>query len=300
MKKKLLSIVLVAVYLLVLMSPVSGAGLLASPAKFNLNLNPSQTVSGSVNVQNTGKGALEVTIDKKRELNNGKVTLFADDGIAKWISVDTTNMTLNPGETKTINFKVTAPSIINYSDAFGVLVIKATPVSNQSGSNNGISVVVKQGIELLIPVIVGLPGPVTESIGLAEHNVPWLLLTYMPGDFSYHIKNNGTVMESVTANSQIKGWFNNYNVKTSGKVYPGNDYYLKNTWTPDIYDCGVYTVETNLTYGQYNGTKIVTQKDSIVVLPVWLIILILVIIIVWILRKKGVKSPIVIKKRKEE
>lgn len=300
MKKKLLSTLLVAVYLLVLMSPVSGAGLLASPAKFNLNLNPSQTISGSVNVQNTGKGALEVTIDKKRELNNGKVTLFADDGIAKWISVDTTNMTLNPGETKTINFKVTAPGTINYSDAFGVLVIKATPVSKPNGSSNGISVVVKQGIELLIPVIVGLPGPVTESIGISGYEVPWLLLTYMPGNLNYHIKNNGTVMETVTAYSQINGWLNNYDVKTSGKVFPGNDYYLKNTWTPNIYDFGIYTVETNLTYGQYNGTKTVTQKDNIVVIPIWLILLILVIFAAWIIRKKGVKSPIVIKRRKEE
>ncbi|MCZ3367171.1 MULTISPECIES: carbohydrate-binding protein [Methanobacterium] len=299
MKKKFLSILLVAVYVLVLVLPVSGAGLLASPAKFNINLNSSQTFTGSVNVQNTGKGTLQVSIDKKREQNNGKITLFADDGIAQWISVDTTNITLNPGETKTINFKVTAPSTINYSDAFGVLVIKATPVSKQSSSNNGIAVVVKQGVELLIPLIVGLPGPITESIGLSGQDIPWLLLTYMPGNFNYHIKNNGTVMENVTADSQINGWFNNYNIKTSGKVYPGNDYYIQNTWTPDIYDFGVYTVETNLTYGQYNGTKTITQKDNMIVIPIWLIILILVILATWIMRKKGVKSPIVIQRRKE-
>ncbi|MEL7668915.1 hypothetical protein [Methanobacterium sp.] len=299
MKKKLLSILLVAVYVLVLVLPVSGAGLLASPAKFNINLKSSQTFTGSVNVQNTGKGTLQVTVDKKREQNNGKITLFADDGIAQWISVDTTNITLNPGETKTINFKVTAPSTINYSDAFGVLVIKATPVSKQNSSNGGIAVVVKQGVELLIPLIVGLPGPITESIGLSGQDIPWLLLTYMPGNFNYHIKNNGTVMENVTADSQINGWFNNYNIKTSGKVYPGNDYYIQNTWTPDIYDFGVYTVETNLTYGQYNGTKTITQKDNMIVIPIWLIILILVILATWIMRKKGVKSPVVIQRRKE-
>ena len=299
MKKKLLSILLVAVYVLVLVLPVSGAGLLASPAKFNINLKSSQTFTGSVNVQNTGKGTLQVTVDKKREQNNGKITLFADDGIAQWISVDTTNITLNPGETKTINFKVTAPSTINYSDAFGVLVIKATPVSKQSSSNNGIAVLVKQGVELLIPLIVGLPGPITESIGLSGQDIPWLLLTYMPGNFNYHIKNNGTVMENVTADSQINGWFNNYNIKTSGKVYPGNDYYIQYTWTPDIYDFGVYTVETNLTYGQYNGTKTITQKDNMIVIPIWLIILILVILAAWIMRKKGVKSPVVIQRRKE-
>ena len=299
MKKKLLSILLVALYFLVLVLPVSGAGLLASPAKFNINLNSSQTFTGSVNVQNTGKGTLQVTVDKKREQNNGKITLFADDGIAQWISADTTNITLNPGETRTINFKVTAPSTINYSDAFGVLVIKATPVSNQSSSNNGIAVVVKQGVELLIPLIVGLPGPITESIGLSGQDIPWLLLTYMPGNFNYHIKNNGTVMENVNADSQINGWFNNYNIKTSGKVYPGNDYYIQNTWIPDIYDFGVYTVETNLTYGQYNGTKTLTQKDNIIVIPIWLIILILVILAAWIMKKKGVKSPIVIQRRKE-
>jgi Predicted membrane protein len=300
MKKKILSIVLVAIYSLLLVLPVSGAGLLASPAKFNVNLNSSQTFSGSVNVQNTGNGTLQVTIDKKRELNNGKLTLLADDGIAQWISLDTTNITLKPGETKTISFTVKAPTTINYKDAFGVIVIKAIPLNNQNNSNNKISVVVKQGVELLIPIIVGLPGPITESISMLGHDVPWLLLTYIPGDFNYHIKNNGTVMENVTVNSQINGWFNSYDVKTSGKVYPKNDYYLKNTWKPDIYDFGVYTVETNLTYGQYNGTKTLTQKDNVVVLPIWLIILILLALTVWILRKKGVKSPVVIKRRKED
>lgn len=300
MKKQVLSIVLVAACFMALVLPVSASGLLATPAKFNVNLNSSQTFTGSVNIQNTGSEALQVTIDKKREQSNGKITLFADDGIAQWITVDTTNTTLNPGETKTISFTVTAPNNINYNDAFGVLVIKAAPATGQSNSTNGISVVVKQGVELLIPIIVGLPGPITESVEPLGHDVPWILTTYMPGNFNYHVNNTGTVTENVTADSQVKGWFSNHDINTSSNVYPGDDYYLQNTWKPDIYDIGIYNVETNITYGQYNGTKTITQNNSVFVLPIWLIILIILAVVIWILKKKGVKSPIVIKKREKE
>lgn len=299
MRKNFLAIIMVITCFIGLVLPVAGVGLLASPAKFNLNLNPSQSVGGTVNVQNIGNSTLQVTVDKKREQSNGRVILFADDGIAQWISLNTTNLTLKPGETKSISFTVKAPSTINYRDAFGVLVIRGTPIVNPNTNSSGVSIITKQGVELLIPIIVGLPGPIVESINLLDHKVPWILLTYMSGDFNYHIKNNGTVMENVTADTHINGWFSKHNVTTSATIYPEDDYYLKNTWKPDIYDVGVYSVETDLTYGKYNGNQTVVQKDNLFVLPVWLIILILLAVTVWILRRENIKSPIVIRRREK-
>ena len=273
------------------------SGLSVSPADITVKINSTQLFQEQISVANIGSSTLNVSIAKKRMIKNNVYTLYADDGIATWITVDPAEFTLAPNETKTITVSLNPPSNINYSDAMGALIITGNPIETQTKNSSGTNIVLKQSPAVLVPVIVGLPGQIIESLKFSNHNSPLLLLNFMPGTFNYNVTNNGTVSENATATTQINGWFSKHQIKSSGTVYPGDSYYFKNTWTPDIYDLGMYTAETNITYGKYGTTQTIVQKDNVFVIPVWLIILIVLALTVWIIRKKEIKSPIVIKRR---
>ena len=278
----------------------AASGLSVSPADINVKINSTQLSQEEISVVNIGDSPLNVNITKKRMMKNNAITLYADDGIATWITVDPAQFSLAPKETKKVKVSINIPANLNYTDAMGALIIKGSPVeSNQNQSSSGTNLMVKQAPAVLVPVIVGLPGQIIESLGLSSHKSSLLLLNFMPGNFNYNVTNNGTVSENATTTTQINGWFSKHELKSSGTVFPGDNYYFKNTWTPDIYDFGIYTAETNITYGKYGANQTIVQKDNVFVIPVWLIILILLALTVWILRKKDIKSPIVIKRRND-
>lgn len=278
------------------LSPVFGAGLLASPPDFKYNLTSSDTVSGQVIVKNIGDIPMNVTIDKKRLLTDSIHLIYSDQGIAKWISVNPTNFILAPGESKSVSFKVTAPSQINYSDAEGALIIGGIPIQSQNNNNSGLpNLAIKQNIQLVIPIIAGLPGPIVESLQMLQHSGPTILLSYMPGDFTYQLNNNGTVVANMNGNISINGLLSKHSVPINGSVYPGDNYTLTAQWTPGFSDFGLYSADTNINYGREQPDKLLHAHDTILVIPVWLIILLILAAAVWIIRKKEIESPINIK-----
>ena len=262
------------------------SGLSVSPADITVKINSTQLFQEEIAVANIGDSTLNVTITKKRMMKNNAYTLYTDDGIATWITVDPAEFTLAPNETKSVKVSINIPSNLNYSDAMGALIIKGNPVETQTKNSSGTNLILKQAPAILVPVVVGLPGQIIESLKLSNHKSSLLLLNFMPGTFNYNVTNNGTVSENATATTQINGWFSKHQVNSSATVYPGDNYYFKNTWTPDIYDLGMYTAETNITYGKYGTTKTIVQKDNFFVIPVWLIILMILALTVSIIRKR--------------
>lgn len=290
-----LGIITLFLLLLVSLGSVSAAGLLASPGGFDLNMSGPQTYQGTLTVENIGQNILNVTVDPKRLQMDSINLLFSDVGIAKWISINETNFILKPSEKKQVHFTVTVPDNVDYYDAMGALVVRGYPLNNttQKGFN------VQQVPELVIPVTVGLPGKITESLELVNSSQPSFLLSFMNGTFNYQVKNTGTVYANMTGIIQIKGWFNSHNVTMHGGVYPDDQYFLKTSWSPSMWDMGLYQTTTTINYGRYTQDKSITTHGWIFVFPVWLIILILIIVAVWIIRKKDIESPIKIKIEKK-
>lgn len=274
-------------------SPISGAGLWASPPEFKYNLNSSQTVTGELLVRNIGSEDLDVVVEKKRLLMDSINLLYSDKGIATWITVlnNETSFKLKSGESKTLQFKVTSPEQINYFDAVGALLVRGVPVEPQNNS----MVNIRQGVELVIPIVVGLPGPIIESLELLDHKAPVVLLSFMPGEFIYQLNNNGTVFANMTGNIEISGLINKHSVPVEGGVYPEDNHTLIKKWEPGFSDFGIYNAKTTINYGRYQATQTIKTDDTIIVIPVWLIIIILVASGIWIIRKKGIEPPIRIK-----
>ncbi len=286
-------VVLIIILLFSLMGSAYGAGLRASPAEINFsNMGTSSTATGHVTVTNIGNTPTNVTVVNKRLLMDSIHLLYSDDGIATWINVGLKNFTLAPGESKVVPFTITTPAQINYSDAEGALVIEGIPLESQNAKN---SFSLKQAIDLVIPINVGLPGPIIESLQLIENSAPTVLLSYMPGDFTYQLYNNGTVYANMTGNIEINGLFSSQKVPIQGMVYPGNNYTLQTKWTPGLLDFGLYSADTKINYGRFQQDKLLQTNNTILVIPVWLIILLILAAAVWIIRKKGIESPVKIK-----
>ncbi len=296
---KLLFLILISIISL------SSLGLVFSASQeesysFKYNLKPSQTVNGQLTITNTKNTPFNVSISKKKLLFDSNHLIYSDEGIAQWITVNPTNFILNPGESKSIKFNVSAPSKINYSDAVGALIIMKTPIVTQiqkkeSNSNFNIQL----ATEIVVPIVVGLPGQIVESLQLTEHKAPIILLGLLPGDFIYKLKNNGTVYANMTGNMEIKGITGSENVQFDGGVYPEDEIVLTKQWTPGLADLGLYNVKTTINYGRFQQDKIIETNDTILVIPVWLIIILLLTISIWIIRKKDGNIPIKIEfKRK--
>lgn len=273
--------------------PVYATGLLATPPQFQYKLDSSNPRgSGEVTIKNIGEETVNVTIEKKRILKDDVHLELTDDGIANWITITSpTNFTLAPGQSAQVSFTITAPEKYDYNDAVGAIVANAVPQT--TSTQPGITVL--QGIQLVIPIAVGLPGPIVNSLVITDHSAPQILLSFIPGVFTYQLDNNGTVYANVTGEIKLNGLLNSATVPIETGVYPGDNYTLQTKWTPGFFDFGLYSADTTLNYGRYQPDNTVTTHDTVLVIPVWLIIILVVVVLVWYLRRKGVKSPIKIK-----
>ncbi|MGZ7134891.1 MAG: hypothetical protein ACXVHY_03325 [Methanobacterium sp.] len=292
---RLFTILMIIPIIIAITGVAFGSGIMASPGSFNLDFNTAKTYQGQITVENIGNEPINITVDKKRIQKDNLYMIFSDTGAATWITIDPTNFALEPHQIGTINFNVAVPNDTNYFDAAGAIIITGNNIN--SNVQNGINL--NRVTEIVIPIYIGLPGPINESLQLLEHKAPSVLLSFMPGDFEYTLKNNGTVVVNMNGTIEFNGWFTKSNATMEGKVYPEDQFYMFTKWEPNFWDFGVYDAKTTINYGRETQDKILETNDTVIVIPVWLIIIVLLVITVWIIRKKGIKSPIEIKRRKK-
>lgn len=291
----------VVVLILITLTSISwgSSGLSVSPGSVDIKMQSPQIFQGEISVTNIGDSTLSVKVNPKRMLKNANTTLYADDGIATWISIDPAEFNLAPGEKKSVKYSINIPTNVNYYDAMGALQIVGTPPDLPKNQTGGLTTQIKQATAVVVPVIVGYPGQILESISLVDQQVPWALLSLMPTNLEYKVKNNGTVQAKMTNKVTVKGLFENQNFTVNGTVFPGDENTLKTQWTPGFFDMGVYDVESNINYGREQQTQNLQTKNTIFVFPSWLIIVIVILLIGWQIRKRDIKSPIRIKIEKK-
>jgi len=90
----------------------------------------------------------------------------------------------------------------------------------------------------LVPITVGLPGQITQSLSLTSYKVPAVLLSLMSANLEYNVKNNGTVKAQMTNNIVVKGLFEDKNILTNGTVFPGDSNTLNSQWTTGFFFMG--------------------------------------------------------------
>lgn len=262
-------------------------GVVVAPTRFEFRGAGEHT--GKITVSNPYGEVLQVTVTPKRILKDKKNLLLLDDGVADWITINNGSFTLRPGERRDVNFKVTVPANYNYRDAVGALLVTAT-TPGRSIAHEGTSVMLRQASEVIVPVVIGLPGEIQEGLAVESFTGPVVLLGLMPGRFSYTLKNHGNVYENFTSTIRVSGFFY-HTLNSTGGLYPGDSYSDEVTWTPGILDAGIYTATLNVDYGRYSRQKPLIEERTVIVIPVWLIILVALAVTVWFIRSRRPRLP---------
>ena len=262
---------------------VSAAGLSASPTHLKIDLKPLFNYNGMIHVTNTGNDPLTVQITGKREQSNEVQKIYSDTGVARWIHVNSTEFTLNPMETRDMPLQIITPRMFDLHDARGVLIVTGT----QNTPNPCQGMHVNQGLELVIPITLGLPGPIIESIQFSQLQIPSIIIGGLPHKFTYNLSNNGTVKEDIITSNSIKTSYGQETspVTNTTSLYPGDTQKITNSLNPDWTMIGLCIVKTELKYG-LNETKTSHEyTNKVFILPWWTTLLITGVILV-ILRKR--------------
>jgi len=136
-------------------------------AYFTYDLVPGGTLSDEALVMNDGTGPISLKLyaaDGVTAINGGTAFAAAEEernGVRAWLSVDTMDIVLQPGESLAVPFIIQVPADATAGDHVAGLIVEAPPKAGPTGGL-GAAVVERVGVAVVIHV----PGPGEESLTL--------------------------------------------------------------------------------------------------------------------------------------
>lgn len=287
--KKISSLVAVGVLLVAFMVPVAqaqetnGSGLQISPTRTEIDGQAGDVKTFKISLKNVTQGA----VFAKAYLND-----FESDGVTGTpkIVTDTSKRTpytianmlsglqdvsLKPGESKSIELTVTVPDNVNPGAYFGAVRYAAVPEA-QAGNDQSQQVALTASVAHL--VFINIPGDVTEQIELQKLDISKDdktsgIFFSTPNKAKLTVKNLGNGFSRpfgnvVIQNSSGKEVFS-YDVNATepkGIVLPNSTRVFDNK-IEKISRPGKYKAVASVAYG--NGGEIVNYETSFWYLPVW-------------------------------
>lgn len=271
-------------------APVSAeAQLLVSPMNQKIILNPGETFYGSFKVANPGTStsdlnyAIEVGpfyVDEDYSIyygNNGDLNQIVD-----WTSVDTTEGTLAPNESKEINYTIEVPEEAPAGGQY--MAIRA--ITKADAGEGGVNI--QNSIAIAYIVYAEIAGTTERSGEIMSANVPSFVFSGKLTGLSA-VKNTGNVHGTAKYTMQVYPIFSDEEVFTNEEepeektVLPDRTLYNETVWeeTPffGIYNV-VYTVE-------FEGVTNQVSK-MVIVCPIWLLFIVIfaiIMIIAWLVAR---------------
>lgn len=228
-------------------------------AYFNYDLVPGGALSDKALVMNNGSGPITLKLyaaDGATAINGG--TAFAGveeerNGVRSWLSVDTTDIVLQAGESLAVPFSVQVPADATAGDHVAGLIVEAPPKAAPTGGL-GAAVVERVGVAVVIHV----PGPGEESLMLGE-----ICLNQKTGSnyFEVPVTNDGNVLTRASGTLQLERpdgveVFNRDVVL--GTVLPGDNTQLR---MDAPFDPGPGDYVANLTLERSDGADVSAASD---------------------------------------
>lgn len=187
-----------------------------SPAKFLFSADPGQTLEDSIKIRNDSDRAL--TFYPEFQLftvqGNGE-PVFLDDksGLASWIETIPSELTIEPGQSKRASVLIKVPEDAEPGGHYAVIFWSSKPPVEKGGTSVGI--VMRVGALVLLRV----SGNVIEKGELISFEASQKVFNFLPVNFSYAIKNEGTIHIGPTGQVIIKNIFGK--TAASLRVNPG-------------------------------------------------------------------------------
>ncbi len=276
--------------------------LTVSPVKAELSGDPGMTIQSEIILLNEQKETKTFYTSFENFEAQGESStpnfIPSKEGLAVWIKAPA-EITLNPGEKKTIPFSIVIPEGADPGGHFAAIFWNTVPPQAQGGGQ------VAVGAKIGSLVLLKVSGEVKEGGGVLEFgtNNKQKFFSSLPISFMYRFQNSGG--DRIRPEGEIKiknifGWSSatlDAN-KSQGNVLPGSIRKFEVIWTGEEvkiddekegffgmvvkqwrdFTFGRYTAKLNLKYGVEN--KEINESYSFFVIPWQLLSIILVILII--------------------
>ncbi|MFO0882386.1 MAG: hypothetical protein U0491_02965 [Candidatus Saccharimonadales bacterium] len=272
----------------------SGNGFVVSPVRSELTLDPGKSQVVTLTVENATGGvttAKAIVNDFEPSGDeNGQPRILLDDKAApsnsfKSLVGNIPNTTLNPGEKKNIDVRITVPGNANAGGYYG-----AIRFVSDNGSSNDKNVALSASVGTIF--LVRVTGSLTESLQLVEFTAAknsdpgrffinsgkMSIITRLKNTGNIHVKPFGRVQVTDRSGKIVQEYeFNNTDPRAN--VLPNStrkfEDQLKNqNWI------GKYTITANLGYG--TSGSLITAKNTFWVIPAWSIAVLAGIVVLFL------------------
>lgn len=272
----------------------SNAVMSLRPSEQEVELTPGQQYTGSIVVYNVGKEAFdfEVTAAPYQVKSNNYEPDFLTESestkLANWITFPTTEFSVEPSQSATVQFVVTVPEGVPGGGQRAAIIVRA---KDDSSVESGVNLVTQ-----IAAIVYGhIKGEELNATGsLSAYHFPTLM---SGGEFkiSSVIANEGNVDFRVTETLTISDFFTKREVLTpestnasgypvgtvSATVLPDTKRTIDMIWR-DAPQLGIFRVSQTISY---LDEEITTEK-VVMVCPIWLIVLVgimFLLIIIWLI-----------------
>ncbi|MBU1029376.1 DUF916 domain-containing protein [Patescibacteria group bacterium] len=186
-----------------------------SPPYFDYSLNPGDTVLDVIKLFNESETGAETYYPTVMnfgadEDESGSPQFYPPEedqlgrGLAQWITVDTSPITIGPQERANLQFSINVPkgADVQPGGHYGAILMSTSPPSVEG---NGVGV----ASQLSSIMLVRVSGEVREVGGVAEFGFvdPQVWYNHLPIDFLLRFENSGNVHLRPTGNLLIKNWY---------------------------------------------------------------------------------------------
>jgi hypothetical protein len=266
-----------------------GQSLEISPPSQDVTVNPGETILVKAKVRNTTAKDLSINVrieDFIASGNEGQVALTEKGpwAVSNWTSVNPSQFSLNPGESKEVTGSVSIPKSGAGGGRYGSFVFSIAGPAGQPGVAG-----VSQEVASLF--LVNISGPKEEKIAISSFSVP-SFLEFGPVPFTVTYKNSGNVHLKPVGEigiSNIVGG-KSADIAVEGQnVFPGAERVVKTNWNQKIL-IGKYTATAVIYTGSAkNDTMVATATFT--VFPIrFAVIALIAIIVLFLLRDRIFKA----------
>lgn len=185
MKKIIILIILVLFGIIIF--PLKSLALTVSPAKLELSADPGDKIIGIITlISNEGERVSYYTSFERLEVVGiwGEPKFTGEKtGLATWIEISPSKITLEPRERKEVSFSIQIPEDAQPGGHYAAIFFGTAP------PEGGVGIATRMAVLVLLRV----SGEVIESGEILNFRAEKKVFNYLPVNFSFNLKNTGTV-----------------------------------------------------------------------------------------------------------
>lgn len=262
-------------------------GLSIQPVKIDETINPGQSLTGQILLQNASDGPVNVAVSMQDFLPNAGADSIAFVGrapgvtsVRDWITVQVpASFNLAVGEQKEIPYTINAPLNAEPGGHYGVVLFNATPLASTTGS-------LKVGTQVGMIVLIAIPGNHLEKGNILDFTAPSFQQSG-PVPFTMKFQNTGTVHFEPKGSIVITNMLGQKAAEvpiTGQVVLPTSIKDLSFQWEAGGFNIGRYKAVATVVDG--DGNALTSQEVSFWIVPVWYVLgfLVLLVVLYFILR----------------